>query len=797
MKKILSIVLTIVTIFSICVPSFAMDLVPNKSSGGGGTAIVQYNNYASWTITVPAYINPVKEDETPNIYKVTSRNVLLGDGETLTVTVDYDGLLQDNRGAKLGYSLNKTDKTVIDPESVILAHGAGNPESSLTKEFTAYLTEDVKYSGTFTDTVVFNAYINASNISDFTKEEIEQDEHLYGIGRTKSEYVVAAFNDDFTEVTISKNGEESDGLMKTMTPEGSVIYLHADTVTKAKVLDGVANIGGYTFYKCENINSLTIPESVTSIEHNAFQNCKSLTSIALPSNLTSIGGHAFQNCSSITSFDIPDTVNSIGQYAFANCTSLKGMIEIPEGVKTIGDMTFAGCNKLTSIDIPSTITSIGKSAFGSCKSLTSIVIPKSVMSIGSKAFENCVKLTSITIPYGVTSIDSMTFNACIALTSVTLPSTVTNVAEDAFEGSGNRFTTVYGVAGSYAETWASEKGKTFVAVKGEELALPEKIHSFVNEPIKLYFLNATQYINYDNIVIEADTSSRGTVYSDRWEYTPTEAEAFALNLFVYDKTTNELLSKETFAVKVEDKTNADNLSVLVIGDSLVNAHTETETVLSLAQSDGYDIALLGTRGIAGSFNQHEGRGGWTAQMYCEKESAASGRVVNSFYNASIEEDIKFDFNYYMTTQGYEDVDCVVFQLGVNDVFSPRKDSELTPLMNAHLSYMEYMIKNVQAYNPNIKIILNLIVPCSSNQANFDAAYEAGTIPERTAERCKINTYTTNLALIEKFSSYENVYISQFNTSVNAESDFNDHVHPTTVGYTDLGTQLYGFLRAVC
>lgn len=791
MKKIISIFLAMLMLLSISVPTLAAEI---REATGTGTTDVIYTVPSEYTVTIPEFIIPVKADEVPNTYSVTANKVLLENGEEVKVTVSYDNVLTDKRGAELNYALYYEDNTEIVDEDTILTVDAGTPDGTASTNFISYLTEDVRYAGVFTDIVTFNFSIESKI---YTEEEIEQDEHLYGIGRTKREYVVAAFNEDFTEVTISKNGEESDGLMQTMTPEGSVIYLHADTVTKAKVLDGVANIGGYTFYKCENINSVTIPESVTSIEHNAFQYCKGLTSIALPSNLTSIGGQAFQNCSSITSFDIPDTVNSIGQYAFANCTSLKGMIEIPEGVKTIGDMTFAGCNKLTSIDLPSTITSIGKSAFGACRSLTSIVIPKSVMSIGANAFEGCTTLTSITIPEGVTSIESKTFRSCSKLANITIPSSVTSIADDAFEGSAiSALTTVYGVAGSYAEIWASEKGKPFVAVKGEELALPEKIHSFVNEPIKLYFLNATQYINYDNIVIEADTSGRGTVYSDRWEYTPTEAEAFALNLFVYDKTTNELLSKETFAVKVEGKTNADNLSVLVIGDSLVNAHTETETVLSLAQSGGYDITLLGTRGVAGSLNQHEGRGGWTAQMYCEKENAASGRVVNPFYNASIEEDIKFDFNYYMTTQGYEDVDCVVFQLGVNDVFSPRKDSELTPLMNAHLSYMEYMIKNVQAYNPNIKIILNLIVPCSSNQAHFDAAYEAGTIPERTAERCKVNTYTTNLALIEKFSNYENVYLSQFNTSINSESDFKDHVHPTTVGYTDLGTHLYSFIRAI-
>mgnify|MGYP003305807199 CR=1 FL=1 len=44
--------------------------------------------------------------------------------------------------------------------------------------------------------------------------EIDNNPHIYGIGKTKSEYVIAIFNEDYTSVTIRKNGVNSDGLMK-------------------------------------------------------------------------------------------------------------------------------------------------------------------------------------------------------------------------------------------------------------------------------------------------------------------------------------------------------------------------------------------------------------------------------------------------------------------------------------------------------------------------------------------------------------------------------------------------------
>ena len=50
-------------------------------------------------------------------------------------------------------------------------------------------------------------------VTNYSTEEIDDDELLFPIGKTDPYYVVAKFNSDYTEVVISKNGENSDGLM--------------------------------------------------------------------------------------------------------------------------------------------------------------------------------------------------------------------------------------------------------------------------------------------------------------------------------------------------------------------------------------------------------------------------------------------------------------------------------------------------------------------------------------------------------------------------------------------------------
>ena len=55
-------------------------------------------------------------------------------------------------------------------------------------------------------------------------------------------------------------------------------------------------IGGYAFYGCSSLTSLTLPSNVTKIGESAFEGCSSLTSLTLPSSVTEIGRSAFKGC---------------------------------------------------------------------------------------------------------------------------------------------------------------------------------------------------------------------------------------------------------------------------------------------------------------------------------------------------------------------------------------------------------------------------------------------------------------------------------------------------------------------
>ena len=161
----------------------------------------------------------------------------------------------------------------------------------------------------------------------------------------------------------------------------------------------------------------------------------------------------------VRSVSLPDGLTSIGNGAFDFCRRLTS-VTIPEGVRSIGDMAFKECYALADLTLPKSLTSIGFAAFRYCTALRCVKIPESVRSIEAEAFSDCEFLTDLTLPEGLRSIGEEAFQHCHDLTDVTIPDSVTEIGEDAF--SCCEFT-VFGEAGSAAETYARENGIDFRA----------------------------------------------------------------------------------------------------------------------------------------------------------------------------------------------------------------------------------------------------------------------------------------------------------------------------------------------
>ena len=328
-----------------------------------------------------------------------------------------------------------------------------------------------------------------------------------------------------------------------------------------------------------------------------------------------------------------------------------------------------------------------------------------------------------------------------------------------------------------------------------KLALPDKMYAFAGQPIKLYFLNITEYASCGDVTFKADDGGKGTVYSDRWEYTPQAGETIVLKLEAYDRT-GKLLAAGSTVIVVKDGSEQKKLSVLVIGDSTIAAGYETQKLLELAQANDYPLTLLGSYGDPHSGNRYEGRSGWSAGDYVltpSRTNSLGEYKENAFLNPQTG---RFDFSYYMEQQEYDGVDCVVLQLGINDVFSAQTDEELKERLSKLSSDMSHIINSIHSYDPQIKIVRNLILPGSVEQSKFEAQYG----DRQNKVRYKRNTYLTNLEILKEASGTDNVYIAYTNAALdvvnNMASGGSGAIHPAAAGYMEIGAQLYGFIRAI-
>lgn len=487
-KQIISIALGAVTAASCGTMAFAADKTLNQDTPSGSST-VEYSEESTYTATIPAYIKVQKmsEDVDTNANSVTLRDVIIPDGKSLVGTVTYNGVVAEENNVKIPYKL-ATAEGDLTSGSTIITQTSGKSTEEKTSHFGAVATEKPKYSGYYTDTATFS--FDEVGVTNAFFEQIKANNYTLNIGKTKPEYVVAKFNKDFSKVTISKNGNDSDGLMKNdafayVNMEGITEHHLQQTLKEAEVLDGVKNIGNLTFYDCLHLTDVNISNSVISIGRDAFSACDKLVNVNIPNGLTDIGIRAFERCPSLKNIIIPSSVTSIGNFAFNGCYSLKS-IEVAEdnsnytsedGVlfnKNKSNLICCPGGKAGEYTIPDFVTSMSSGAFSSCRSITKVVIPNTITSIPYGAFTQCYALTDVVIPNSVTSIEDSAFKQCSSLANITIPSSVANIGTDAFndtykkqEGeprdNKNRYITLFVTTGSYAETWAKTKGCKFVA----------------------------------------------------------------------------------------------------------------------------------------------------------------------------------------------------------------------------------------------------------------------------------------------------------------------------------------------
>ena len=352
-------------------------------------------------------------------------------------------------------------------------------------------------------TVSYNAFANCSNLS-----SVKLSKSLETLS-----YEAFYDCDKITEIEIPKSltdGGEYGGIAggafnkcsglkqvtfeKGTTKVAKYLFANCDGLEEIVLPDTITSIGENAFYmyngsdyaNSSNLKTVTFSENLVSIGEYAFYNCRKLASVELPEKVETLGYDVFNNCINLSSVKLSDKIQVIPTEAFAYCKSLTD-INFPTSLTKINDSAFYQCKALVSVNIPVGVTTLGKTVFYDCEALENVVLPDGLTSMGTECFRECSLLEKVTIGKGlkaipmgtfrgtfvdnivipdtVTKINDYAFGECVNLKKITIPKSVTSISTNNVFSYPKKMT-IYGIAGSYAETYANEKGITF-----EEIAV--------------------------------------------------------------------------------------------------------------------------------------------------------------------------------------------------------------------------------------------------------------------------------------------------------------------------------------
>ena len=237
-----------------------------------------------------------------------------------------------------------------------------------------------------------------------------------------------------THIIVDNNNpflKSVDGVLYNKNVTKILLYPRKKSGTSFSILDGVIEIGRFTFYK-SNLLQVILHDTLTIIGDGSFSNCKELICVDGGENVISIGWLAFSYCESIKEIYIGPNVSEIDSVTFPECFSLvdfhvnqkNSYYADIDGVLFTADKTklisYPAGRLDSSYSIPNTVITICFNAFRKCNSLEDVILPGSLKKITEAAFFYSNNLSSIYLPKNVEEVGQSAFAGCTNLKRIDL-----------------------------------------------------------------------------------------------------------------------------------------------------------------------------------------------------------------------------------------------------------------------------------------------------------------------------------------------------------------------------------------
>lgn len=245
-------------------------------------------------------------------------------------------------------------------------------------------------------------------------------------------------------------------------------FAHCNSVQSIVLPESVQSIGPAAFYTCTSLQSISMPSSIKTIGTSAFAEDKALKSISIPDGVKRIEEETFKDCTSLSNVSLPANLTYIGAYAFDSCKALKEIV-FPDGLKILMEGAFCNCTHLKTVELPNSVMRVEQNTFLNCENLTEVILSENMDTISSCTFCYCTSLQKITLPKEIKIIDIQAFSTCLSLSEVTILNKNIDIDDSAFEDCEQ--VTIYAEKGSYAESYTTKRGMTFIAT--DEPSEPE------------------------------------------------------------------------------------------------------------------------------------------------------------------------------------------------------------------------------------------------------------------------------------------------------------------------------------
>lgn len=269
--------------------------------------------------------------------------------------------------------------------------------------------------------------------------------------------------------------------------------------------------------------------------------------------------------------------------------------------------------------------------------------------------------------------------------------------------------------------------------RNDQIVLPKDLYLVkdVEYSINAQNIHSKKFTDDDRILHEIVIPGRTVAFENNGTIRSPLALANFKTLFtsIYKGDVNNAKFKE-LTIHIADPLTKSNKSprILYIGDSITYAGIASMANIWFKHF-GFTPKFIGTRTEKNEFGygipneditwvKSEGMSGWRLTDVTNTSKDINGNPIskgsdNKFLNPATG---TFDFNYYMTQNGFDGVDFVVIMLGTNDLLPyPGTDQGYyAPSLDEVLAYMptemQKIVDSILAYDPNIKIGLNPPIP---------------------------------------------------------------------------------------